>query len=193
MVGQIGGLQRAGVPPKLEMQAVDRAFVLVQGWQQKDRGAIRAALNELREAAEHNQAIYDQASAALNELSARQKTVTDGEAALEKARQKFAADSEMARSRDEQRAAKLTVEEADLASRKAAFERESGHKAAEFRERDEALTVREDAVTSRENTVSEREAKATAVETANAAMRAELQSIVGEIKGFAVRAEKALK
>ncbi len=66
------GLNSANVPPRVQLEAIQQAFTLVHGWEPKTKGAIGKALEDLKKTAEHNQAVYDQASEALQDLSARE-------------------------------------------------------------------------------------------------------------------------
>ena len=192
MVGQIGGLQRAQASPRSEMAAVERAFTLVAGWQKKDGDAIRASLADLKATAGHNQTIYDQAAQALRDLSAREQTVQKAEAALKAAQTKFATESEAARSRDEQRNAKLSEGESSLKERMDAFQQEFMSRRAELDTRTSKILDRETMLAAAEASMQAREAEVLANETANAERTATLQAIVGEIKAFAAKAEKAI-
>ena len=58
-------------------QAVGYALGLISGWEKKNREPFKKALEELREAAAHNEKIHEQAAAALGELSVKDKEVRE--------------------------------------------------------------------------------------------------------------------
>lgn len=142
MVGQIGGLAR--VRSEEINKAADLALVWTGGWSKGDKAAIGKQIDELKAVLAANQAVYDQAAAALKELSAGQK-------ALGEAKSKFEEDKREWQVHRLNEAERFADQEAALDAKRRATER--------------ALADRELAVSDREKAVSEREKT---VEAANA-------------------------
>ena len=151
MVGQIGGLAR--IRSDVNDAAAQLARVWTAGWAAKDKSAIEKSLAEITAASAANQKVYDEAAAALKELSAREKAFREEQsktqASLAQQAQGIA-----------EAGAKLAAEERALDEKRRATE-------AELAGREAAVTVREAAAKE-----AEKAAKAAAADAENAVRKA---------------------
>lgn len=176
MVGQIGGLARAG-NPSVTNAAADLARVWTAGWAAKDKAPLEKALAEVTAATAANQAVFDQAAAALKDLSGRGKALADAEAKLAGDQQKFRQEAAAV-------AQRLGEQEAALDAKRRATEL--------------ALQQREEAVQAREDAVKPREAGVKLGEKANArlqdeALRATTAAAKAQQEADAIKADYEAK
>ena len=119
----IGALRPSRVPYDRAATAVDYAMTLISGWEKGKKGPLGKELGELKEVSAHNQDVYKQASEALNELSARDRAVRDGEARLKQDRTVLEVLSSDRESELSERETAMKADEDGLAKQKADFER----------------------------------------------------------------------
>ena len=141
MVGTIGALR--ALPAAPVNQAVEYALALISGWTKKDREPFEKKLEELREAAAHNQTVYDQASEAVNDASRRDKLAR--ELTVE-----AAAYDTVTTNRRREAEAEMMKARAKLEAGRAAHESRMVNANHSVREREQDVFLRETEVTRRE-------------------------------------------
>ncbi len=150
MVGNIGALRTLPVAPV--DRAVEYALALISGWTKKDREPFQAALEDLRESAAHNAEVYEQASAALKELSARGKEARDLATYAQEAHDAAVGLARLTEKETTDAWATLTTEQAAHRDQVDSF-----HQSADARHRD--LVKSETAVMVREDNLAKNEAE----------------------------------
>lgn len=145
MVGQVGALHNTDPAPRVQMEAVNYAFKLVN-----DDKAQKKALQEIRDAAENNQAVYDKAADLLRELSTKERALRDLEADAD--RRVFEAQEAERRVKEASDA-----QNSELALRRGALERDEAAHQSRVKDADKALSEREKTVKARETAVTAKE------------------------------------
>ncbi len=176
MVGNVGALRTPPVGPDITSKALDLAQMFISGWAKKDRSAIEAVLTELREAAKNNAEVYKQASAALNELSRREKAARELEVAARQAH-------ESATNLTRQAHGEIAAANQALSQEREAFDARMKVETEALEVRERAAAVRAD-VLSREKAASTRLQNSLTAKTASADKQiAQAQALKAEVAG----------
>lgn len=180
MVGTVGAVTMPAIGRASD--AVDNAFSIIRGWSEEDRRPIQGWLEELREAIEKNQEVYDEASAALNAASALEKSLRE---------LKRQADTSLraAEIRTRDAAAYAATTESELEAAQAghaenvnAFELDVKERNRLLAERDSELRLREDEVTVGKAVLGRRMAEATRALADAAAARTKTEETVTDMR-----------